>query len=218
MKVNTGLFKIDKSLGGGLPENTNILVSGMYGTGKTIIGLKFLMEGLKKNQRCCYISLSEGKDDLIRAAKNIKSLKAIEKHVGKNLAIEHIDMKETMTMRNFNKLIESYPKLDRLVIDSINKLSAFTESEQMYRIYLSDLLKNLKKISNCTILLCDTKGDNVDTGKDEASECDGVIRLSLSSDGKKTTRTLDVIKLRYVSFDPFSSVLRISNEDVIVKN
>lgn len=200
-KVTTGLTKLDKLLGGGFPAKTTILVSGGPGTGKTLLGLKFLIEGASKGEKCCYVSLNEDREELLRACKNIKTLKNAENHLNKNLAIEHIPLGENITMKKFIEIIASYPKIDRLVIDNVNKLLIFAESKRSYRLHLSELVKHLKNMG-CTLLLCETTEDKIDTGNGESFECDGVVHLSFLELEEKPMRILNVHKLRYTSFEP----------------
>jgi KaiC/GvpD/RAD55 family RecA-like ATPase len=201
MIVNTGIKKLDKLLGGGFPSRTAILMSGGPGSGKTLFALKFLMEGARNKEKCCYVSLNETKEELLRASKGIDSLKDAEKYIGKNFAIEHIPLGENITMKKFIDIIASYPKIDRLVIDNVNKLLIFAESERAYRVHLSELVKHLKSMG-CTLLLCETRGDNIDTGNGESFECDGVLHLSFLELEEKPMRTLTVHKMRYANFDP----------------
>jgi hypothetical protein len=49
--------------------------------------------------------------------------------------------------------------------------------------------------------LCETEGDNIDSGNGESFECDGVITLSFMELEEKPMRSLIVHKLRYSSFD-----------------
>lgn len=215
MKIKSGLKKLDMLLDGGLPANTNVLVSGGPGTGKTLLSLKFLMEGLKAKERCCYVSLSETKEELLRAADNIASLSEIKNYIGKNCAIEHITLGENITMKKFNEIIAAYPKIDGLVIDNINKLLIFNESKRSYRINLAELLKHLKSVSKCTLLICETEGDEIDTGNGEAFECDGVLHLSFLELEEKPMRSLQIHKLRYTSFEPkIPHELVITNKDL----
>jgi len=201
MVVSTGIKKMDRLLGGGFPSSTTILVSGGPGSGKTLFALKFLMDGIRKKEKCCYVSLNETKEELIRACKGIKSLENAEKHIGNNLAIEHIPLGENITMKKFIDIIASYPEIDRLVIDNVNKLLIFAESERAYRLHLSELVKHLKPMG-CTLLLCETKGDNVDTGNGESFESDGVLHFSFLELEEKPMRTLSIHKMRYTNFDP----------------
>ncbi len=201
MVMSTGIKKLDKLLGGGFPLRTAILMSGGPGSGKTLFALKFLMEGARNKEKCCYVSLNETKEELLRASKGIDSLKDAEKHIGNNLAIEHIPLGENITMKKFIDIIASYPKIDRLVIDNVNKLLIFAESERVYRLHLSELVKHLKPMG-CTLLLCETRGENIDTGNGESFECDGVLHLSFIELEEKPMRTLTVHKMRYANFDP----------------
>lgn len=201
MVVKTGIKKLDKLMGGGFPSRTNILVSGGPGSGKTLFALRFLMEGVLNEEKCCYVSLNETKEELMRASRGIESLKNAEKHVDKNLAIEHISMGDNITMKKFIDIISSYPRLDRLVIDNVNKLLIFAESERSYRLHLSELSKHLKPMG-CTLLLCETKDDNIDTGNGESFEADGVIHFSFLELEEKPMRTLTIHKMRYANFDP----------------
>ena len=199
--ITTGIKKLDKLFGGGFPPKTTILVSGGPGSGKTLFALKFLIEGVAKKERCCYVSLNENREELLRACKGIEALKDAEKHLGKNLAIEFIPLGENITMKKFIDIIASYPKIDRLVIDNVNKLLIFAESERVYRLHLSELVKQLKPMG-CTLLLCETRGENIDTGNGEAFECDGVLSLSFLELEEKPMRTMTIHKMRYASFDP----------------
>jgi circadian clock protein KaiC len=219
MKISSGLKRLDDKLGGGFPDKTNILVSGGPGTGKTLLGLRFLAEGIKANERCCFVSLNEDKEELLRAADGIDSLKVIRDRTGKNCAIEHITLGENITMKKFNDIISSYPKISRLVIDNINKLLIFSENERSYRINMTELLQQLKAVSNCTLLICETKNEEIDTGNGEAFECDGVIHLSFLDLEEKPMRALQVHKLRYTSFEPkIPHEFLISSKDVKLTN
>jgi len=201
-RVTTGLSRLDKLLKGGFPSETVILLSGGAGTGKTLIGLNFLIDGASKGEKCCYVSLNEDKGELLRACRGIKTLKKVDRYIDKNLAIEPVIMGKRITVEYFTKIFASYPEVDRLVIDNVNKLLIFAESRNEYRIHLSELMMYLKDKVNCTLLVCETTEDKIDTGNGEAFECDGVINLSFSEFEEKPMRTLEVCKMRYTSFEP----------------
>jgi circadian clock protein KaiC len=152
MFVSTGIKRLDSALRGGFPSSTAILVSGGPGSGKTLFALKFLLEGVGKGEKCCFVSLNETRDELLRACKRIKTLSSAERHIGKNLAIEHIPLGENITMKKFIDIVASYPKIERLVIDNVNKLLIFSDSNRGYRLHLSELVKHLKTMG-CTLLL-----------------------------------------------------------------
>ncbi len=201
MIVTTGIKRMDGLISGGFPSHTVTLVSGGPGSGKTLFSLKFLMEGAKKKERCCLISLNETREELLRASRGIRSLENADKYLGKYLAIEHIPLGDNITMKKFIDIISNYPKLDRLVIDNVNKLLIFSESERAYRLHLSELVKQLRSYG-CTLLICETKGERIDTGNGESFECDGIIHFSFLDLEEKPMRTLTIHKLRYSDFVP----------------
>lgn len=201
-RVKTGLKKLDSLMEGGLPSDTVTLVSGSPGTGKTLMALNFLLEGAKQREKCCYVSLNEKKKDLLRAAEGISQLAPLKKYLGKNLAIETIELGENITMKKFVEIVSSYPKIDRLVIDDVNKLLMFAESRRNYRLQLSELVRHLRQDMGCALLLCEAHSDKIDTGNGEAFETDGVIHLSFLDLEEKPIRTLQIHKLRYTQFEP----------------
>ena len=57
--TSTGIAGLDQLLTGGLTPRRLYLIEGRPGTGKTTLGLQFLLEGLRLSERCLYITLSE---------------------------------------------------------------------------------------------------------------------------------------------------------------
>ena len=201
-KVSTGLPKLDRLIDGGFPSKTVILVSGGPGTGKTLFGLNFVVEGVLKGERCCYLSVCENGEELLRACEGIDALKDVKKYIEKNLIFKSMIFGKKIDLDYFTKMFTSYPQVDRLVIDNINKLLTFADNCRDYRIKLTELVRYLKEKVNCTLLICETKKDEIDTGNGEAFECDGVVHLSFLEFEEKPMRTLEVHKLRYTSFEP----------------
>ncbi|VVB59562.1 Circadian clock protein kinase KaiC [uncultured archaeon] len=216
MSVTTGLKKLDSILSGGYPENSVILLSGGPGTGKTLLALKFLLEGAKAGEKCCYITLCESTEELIKAAESVKSLNEVKKYLGKNLAIEPIYMSQSnISMKRFVDILSNYPKIDRIVIDDVNKLLMFSENEKAYRAYLVEIINSLKRTKS-SLLLCETKSDEIlDSGGDESFECDGIVQLVFLDLEEKPMRALIVHKMRYTNFDAkVPHELKIDNMDI----
>src|SRR5688500_17800971 len=66
----TGVEGLDSILAGGLPSDCFYLVQGDPGSGKTTLGLQFLLEGLRHGEKCLYITLSETKLELLRVTRS----------------------------------------------------------------------------------------------------------------------------------------------------
>lgn len=206
--ITTGMPYLDRILGGGFPGKTVILLSGGPGAGKTLFGLNFLLEGSDRGEKCCYVTLMENKSELLRAAGGIESLKKLEEYTDKNFVIQELKLgernshqEETVDLKRFTRLFNHYPKIERVVIDNVNKLLIYAKNEKEYRMRFSELVGELKKRFDCSLILCETQ-DGLDSGNGEAYECDGVINLSFVELEEKPRRTLEIHKLRYSAFEP----------------
>ncbi|WP_426036673.1 RAD55 family ATPase [Cypionkella sp. TWP1-2-1b2] len=49
-RLSTGILKLDALMGGGIPEGDSMLVAGPSGAGKTVLGIQFIAEGLKRGE------------------------------------------------------------------------------------------------------------------------------------------------------------------------
>jgi KaiC/GvpD/RAD55 family RecA-like ATPase len=64
-RVKTGISGLDSMLGGGLIEGRPYLVMGKPGSGKTLLAMQFLLEGLKNDEECLFVTLEETPTELI---------------------------------------------------------------------------------------------------------------------------------------------------------
>lgn len=63
-RISTGCEPLDKMLGGGLFESRPYLVSGEPSTGKTLLSLRFLLEGLKNGEDVLFVTIDETPEEL----------------------------------------------------------------------------------------------------------------------------------------------------------
>ena len=77
--IPTGVPGLDDILAGGYAANRAHLIEGRPGSGKTTLGMQFLMAGAKLGEACLYITLSESKRELLSvASRHGWSLEGIE--------------------------------------------------------------------------------------------------------------------------------------------
>ena len=67
-QLSTGVMGLDSMMYGGIPSQSTILVMGGAGTGKTLLGLQFIMAGLKLGETGMIILFEEREDQLIYEA------------------------------------------------------------------------------------------------------------------------------------------------------
>jgi KaiC/GvpD/RAD55 family RecA-like ATPase len=213
-RISTGLEELDNLIEGGFPEGAVILLSGGPGTGKSLFGLNFISSGANANEKSCYFSYNEDKKALIKAANNVGFLYDTDKYPKDSLIIQKLSIRDEMGINKFIDLLGPIPDIDLIVIDSLNKLLIYTENSKEYRREFSNLVENLRLMSKCSLLICETE-TGMDTGNGEAFECDGVIGMSFLDFEEKPMRTLQIHKMRYTAIEPkVAHELEIDNRGV----
>src|SRR3989344_9078182 len=200
-RLTTGLNNLDEVLRGGFPENSVCLISGSAGSGKTLFALNYLLEGAKQGEKGYYLSFNENKEELLRAANQIKSLNGLADFLDKKIILEKVSLGGKFNLNYFEKILSKYPQIDRMVIDNVNKLLIHSSSENEYRIKFASFAEKLKSKVKSSLILCETSGNAIDTGKGESFEADGVIKFSFLELEEKPSRNLEIHKMRYTNFD-----------------
>lgn len=71
IRMGFGLPQLDEMLGGGLPSGSTTALVGAPGTGKTLLGLSFLVEGARQGQHGTYFGFYEPPPRLIEKAEEV---------------------------------------------------------------------------------------------------------------------------------------------------
>ncbi|WP_080845807.1 ATPase domain-containing protein [Cytobacillus gottheilii] len=201
-KVATGITGLDEVLYGGLPAGSISLIQGSPGTGKTTLGLQFLIEGARKyNEAGIYITFEELPEQLYRDSASFGwDLKDLEKNnllrvicIQPEVLIDHIT-KPNGLLENVIKTINC----KRIVLDSVSLYRVLnTEAEARNKVYL---LRNVfKKWGLTTLLINEIAGlqNPLEQNSFENYLSDGVIHLSLSKFmDKYRSRQLEILKMR----------------------
>jgi circadian clock protein KaiC len=184
--VSTGLESLDRILGGGYAARHIHLIEGAPGAGKTTLGLQFLLEGLRKGERCLYITLSESRDELLDVAETHGwSLDGIDifELVPPELSLDpereqtivyasDLELGETvqMVMDEVNRLAPA-----RIVFDSLSEIRLLAQGSLRYRRQVL-ALKHFFGRHACTVLFLD---DLTEASDDLSlhSLAHGVVRL-----------------------------------------
>ncbi|MCD6371629.1 MAG: AAA family ATPase [Candidatus Aenigmarchaeota archaeon] len=65
-RVPTGIPGLDKLIQGGFIKGSVNLISGSAGTGKTIFGCQFLLEGLRRGEPGVFLTLEQDKEEILK--------------------------------------------------------------------------------------------------------------------------------------------------------
>jgi KaiC/GvpD/RAD55 family RecA-like ATPase len=209
-KKKTGIPGLDDMIQGGIPEGRIILLSGGPGSGKTILSIQFLIEGIKQGEKCAYISLEEPlkilKENMIGLGWNL------EKHSkdGQLLLVdsshlvsyqpEKVYLDKTPFIDTLEQLVQ-VNKIDRLVLDPINSITIQIPSTKEKRETVSKLFSLLRRVSITSIITLEVEPSAQDFYM-EKYLADGSIILDRVIDPRfRLITTLRVEKMRGVQCD-----------------
>lgn len=163
--ASTGIAGLDDILGGGLTPHRLYLVEGDPGSGKTTLGLQYLIEGRERGEKGVYVALSESREELQAVAVSHGwSLDGIEIcELGSNEQGLDSEDENTMfypseleladTVKQVLARIEEI-KPSRVVFDSLSEIRLLAQSSLRYRRQIL-ALKAFFIGKRCTVFLLD---------------------------------------------------------------
>jgi KaiC domain protein len=222
-RVKTGVDGLDEMLQGGLPENHIVVLMGSFGTGKTTFGLQFLIEGLKKDEPCIFISLEEDKDSIIKNAASFgwDLTQAIEKKKIGLFKLEPSDAKTTITRikSELPKFIKSFGA-KRVVLDSVSLLNMMFSDENERRSNLFNLCQLLRSTGATVLMTAEVKDDNPRSSRDGLAEytADGVLLLQSDErdEGGEVQLTIRILKMRRTAHSRRVKPYSITDKGIVV--
>ena len=209
-RTATGIGGLDNILGGGLPGPRLYLVDGTPGVGKTTMALQFLLEGVRRGERCLYVTLSETRDELEGVADShgwsLEGLTVIElSQVEGDLAAKShntlFQPAEVELTRLATLLLSEFDRIkpQRMVLDSLSEMRLMAQNPLRYRRQILAFKQHFAQ-HNCTVVMLD---DRSATGQENQvqSIVHGMITLqTLPLRFGINRRTLSVTKMRGSSF------------------
>jgi circadian clock protein KaiC len=203
-RVPTGIKDFDKLIEGGFEKNSTNLLVGSSGSGKSIFAVQFLIEGLRRGEKCLYITFEEKKKEFYENMLRFKwDLEKFEKQ-GKFVFLEYTPEKVKTMLEEGGGIIESIvltKKMTRLVIDSITSFELLFEEEIEKREAALSLFNMLRKW-NCTSLLTyqgDPSREKKPASRTLEFESDSISLLYFVREGKQRDRFIEVLKMRGTS-------------------
>jgi circadian clock protein KaiC len=207
-RISTGVPGLDDILGGGLTAERVYLVEGTPGTGKTTLGLQFLLDGVARGEAGLYITLSETADELDAVAEShgwsLDDLAIVELANDEALdpdaqqSILHpseIELGETA--RNVMDEVDRIAPL-RVVFDSLSEMRLLAQNPLRYRRQIL-ALKQFFASRSCTVLMLDDKTSHSDQHLHSIAH--GVISLEqIAKEFGKERRRVNVMKMRGIRF------------------
>jgi len=205
-RVPTGIVGLDDVLHGGFPRGHFFLVEGEPGTGKTTIGLQFLMDGASKGEKTLYVTLSESQQEIEKVARSHGwSLKGVtifeytpsEDSLRSEDQYSAFHPSEVEFQDTTQSILQEVERVQpsRVVFDSLSEIRLLARDSLRYRRQVL-ALKHFFGNRNCTVLLLDDRTSDAEDLQLQ-SIAHGVVYLEkVPREYGKTRRRVQVAKLR----------------------
>lgn len=200
-RVSTGIPGLDEMTNGGFEKNSAILICGSGGSGKTIFGTQFLLEGIEKHgETGIYISFEERKDKFYKHMEVFGwDLKASENQ-GRFVFTKYSPKKMMEIVKGGGKEIEGVIKeinAKRIVIDSLSAYVALFKDESEQRemlVALFDMIANWE--CTCIVIAEEDQDPEKRNSTVMGFMADAIIYLYEIRKEETMTRAIEVAKMR----------------------
>ncbi len=128
-RVATGVPGLDRMLGGGLISGRPYLVTGATGSGKTLLALTFLLEGLKAHEDVLLVAVDEPPSEIMENVRSfgwdLSAIKTLDANPGtraikRTAAVQEIrTMADLKTMRDLSHEQKKPAEVEEVSIQSI---------------------------------------------------------------------------------------------------
>jgi circadian clock protein KaiC len=198
-RISIGNADLDEMCGGGMYRDALMMITGATGTGKTLIGLQFMVAGLKAGEKVLYLSFEESRWQLERNAAawgmdlsdaSHDGILQIVSRYPARVGLEDLLVELKHIVEEFN------PK--RLVLDSITAVehNAPQNAFREFSVGLSGFLKARGVATMMTTTLPDLLGGDHATDLYLSTIADAIIALRYFDLDSQVRRAILVLKVR----------------------
>lgn len=225
-RVESGIPGLDKMIEGGFVKNSTNLIAGNAGTGKTIFGCQYILQGLKIGENGVYVTLEQTKEDI---------LEDVGRFGWDILFRKYIDQNKFMLYSTFPTSIKKLEETSfdiikrinakRFVLDSLTVASLGweqTTDTSKIRRDVFDMMTTLKKLGVTSLLLTEIpESENKSLSRFGFEEflADGVITLNyLEYSSGGAPRSLIVRKMRRTDHGNDVYPMAITKNGIVIKS
>jgi len=217
--TKTGIKGLDSILHGGIPRTNVILVKGLTGSGKTVMGVEFIYRGIVQfNEPGLIVVFETNPDKLIRDAAEFGwNLDELQQQKKLQIIFTSPQVFDQEVRSPTSLLLETASEMGarRMFVDGIGLLNSCVACGNSvrggYREVLQQLIESFNR-ENLTAILSLELGSAPDTivAKETTDFIvDTVIQLGRERVGRRIHRSLEILKSRGQDFDPGEHTVQI---------
>ncbi|MGA8710071.1 MAG: ATPase domain-containing protein [Thermoplasmata archaeon] len=156
-RVPTGVPGLDRMLGGGLMAGRPYLVTGGTGSGKTLFGLTFLIEGVRRGEEVLLVAVDEPPGEIVENVRSLawdlSAIKTLDANPGtrgikRNMAVQEIRaMNDLKAMRDVSIEGKRSSDTEDIAIQGIQLKLRQQMSDVPFRRVLVDSITSIRRFA-----------------------------------------------------------------------
>ena len=201
-RARTGAPGLDEMLGGGLPRASTTLILGGTGTGKSLLGLQFLLEGARGGEAGILFTLEETTNQLRRIAQGLGwDLRPLEQRG--LITLTYVSPVELSTDKFLAQARQEVGRLGarRVVLDSLTSMAIGVPSERRFKELVYAITKHFRAAGvtfNMNMEVADLLGSAQLSGYGVSFAADNVVQLKYVEVEGCLEHAVSVLKARGV--------------------
>src|SRR5208282_1684764 len=156
-RVPTGVPGLDRMLGGGLMAGRPYLVTGGTGSGKTLLGLTFLLEGVRLGEEVLLVAVDEPPGEIVENVRSLawdlSAIKTLDANPGtrgikRNMAVQEIRaMNDLRSMRDMSGDAKRSSETEDIAIQGIQLKLRQQMADVPFRRVLVDSITSIRRFA-----------------------------------------------------------------------
>jgi len=156
-RVPTGIPGLDRMLGGGLISGRPYLVTGGTGSGKTLLGITFLLEGVRRGEEVLLVAVDEPPGEIVENVRSLawdlSAIKTLDANPGtrgikRNMAVQEIRaMNDLKAMRDVAADPKRASDTEDIAIQSIQLKLRQQMADVPFRRVLVDSITSIRRFA-----------------------------------------------------------------------
>jgi circadian clock protein KaiC len=201
-RASTGTAGLDEMLGGGLPRLSSTVIQGATGTGKTLLGLQFLLEGARQGEPGIHFTLEETADQLRGIAQGFGwDLNEMENtRLFSFFYVSPVELSTDAFLNRARQLVEQLGA-KRAVLDSLTSMELGVSSHRRFQELVYAVTKHFRALGvtfNLNMEVSELLGSAQLSGHGISFAADNVIQLRYVEQDGRLDRGISVLKVRGV--------------------
>ncbi len=156
-RVPTGVPGLDRMLGGGLMAGRPYLVTGGSGSGKTLLGITFLLEGVRRGEEVLLVAVDEPPSEIVENVRSLdwdlSAIKTLDANPGmrgikRNVAVQEIRaMNDLKSMRDVAVDAKRASDAEEIAIQGIQLKLRQQMADVPFRRVLVDSITSIRRFA-----------------------------------------------------------------------